>query len=495
MDMSIGNLKGTGPLKFNVEHDGKLVTLVIGSTVNRENKVRKGGMGSIRQFEPILVYLHRRGLEDKVFKIYESINERFSPSIGGMEENVCQIITNELLALLDFEDICKFVVDDLGREPLSSLPDTFSDSILKTGFGAMKQTYLKHEYIELCALITMFKIILPPLAHYQYLKSNTSKDKAAFDAFTYIKDTVIFNLPPMIKLTGLIEVLKERIPANDIQVTLSKNVDTDSIVEMLVATLSFTKLFTASFLEDNNDKQIVKVLHGKAKKMLGPKATNMRIGLETKINSNDTNAPSIIENIRVGTTLSLGDIEEFNFVFTSRDYLKHIFGHMGMVLDEQQFNSIHKLTKVYENVELTSLSKNICAWLFDIRFGIINSDALVHLRVEANRIMITIGIIYFLNRGELLNVMLISAYKHSGYSNTNEDKSTLQSDIAKELAELMYGDNDARKAINTLSKEAMVHLYVQVVPDKYIYNDRVTALPRTIRNDLSRLYIDMFKGE
>lgn len=492
MNIRFANITGTGPITLLMTYKGEEVNLIMSPLIARENKKRNiGGLESTRQFEPLLVYLYKYKLESKVFDIYKSLPVRMTASMAIDNSDIMSVVTEELLALINYEKLKKFIVDDLGRDSLMSLSKEYENSIATSGFGSKEQTYLQHEYIELCALIVIFKLVLPPIIHYQYLTATGSKDKKSYDGINLIRDTSMMSLPPVIKLKEFISSLKST-DENNIQTTLTNCIAVDEVQQMVFSVVVISKLLTASFLEDTDDRHVIKVLHGKASKMLNPGlgGAYIHIGKETKVDNSDENALSILENIRVSTKLTIGYIEEFNFYFTDMGMIKSIHSQLKIPYDEELWFDIYNHLEIIEAVGPSDISLEIMSWVIYNHGYLFNPEGISELSKSGIRGLVTICAIFFIQKNMLNAAMLVTAIKHLGYANNNQSKTTTPPEALETLKGLCYGENLVKQAINNLSKDNMIYMYQQLLPDRFIIGrDRITALNKTIRIELAELLV------
>lgn len=325
-------------------------------------------------------------------------------------------IVHNISDMFDFNEVCEYVKTYPGINIPSTLQDVFDESILIDERGTREQTYLKSDYVELIALITILKATAGPLGSFASFKSGvlSSGSYKEYILFNFYRTSKLFQTPPFVKLYAsmnkLVDRLKKDSEASAIRV-ISGTMTMDSMPQLITALVVIQRLLLNNELDDSVLRNTVTKINSFAGDQLALKdkngsAGNVKIKYFTDEDTSSNEAESVFESSRSNSSTTQGQHEEFTFV--SNDIYK-LAGQLGVTASKRRidiylkefikFKDINEYMPISESIYITS-------WLYT---GILHPFAFKQLEPDAIVKHLTLAFLYLMENDYIDIAMILSS--------------------------------------------------------------------------------------
>ena len=346
--------KSTTVVIVNPENDQQKIDFSVSSIVSRRNKEE---LAPEHQYDVLNAFLNYKGMEFKIelYRRYAEADETIMANIIKKELTPLPFsIAHQILEMFDLKEMKAYLKDIYKLTAPASLEDTFEAHHAQVLGYTKEQTYIKDEYMDLAALITVIKSVLPTVGYFAEIKesdlNNALKEQILYEFIrTY---TPVGSSVAIIKLRELIKKLMGS-PTNSDEAdsirVIEKGVPKEHMHEHLLANVVVQRLFVANVLMDKEDKHIVNKIFGYVNMRLrnkGDVASTIRDkdGL-TSIDGDGMDKESMIESYKVISKLPIATDVEFNFFLEN---IHDILPHLPITFDPNDKDK----TKVYFNKDI-----------------------------------------------------------------------------------------------------------------------------------------------
>jgi len=280
---------------------------------------------SPNMFNLLNKYVDYKGeaFKDALYEEYRKIDDFFMDILTGnvrLEEPPYDLVDG-VLNMFDFEDVKEFlrkfnlVNMDIG------LKESFDSTMEINKEGTRVQTYLKEDYLELVALLTIIKSVLGPLGHLISLLQQTIPETYhTYYIYLILLRHPIAKLEPFEKLRGYVHKLVQNVESNKRELSLrliEKNIDVETLPDIILSGALFNNILLGDETKDEKKKNLVTKFYSFVSSRLNLKNTpNSKIKLKQEFKTcpeDGEDTESVVEAYRIPTELSMGSIEEFKF--------------------------------------------------------------------------------------------------------------------------------------------------------------------------------------
>ena len=489
--------KSTTVVIVNPENDQQKIDFSVSSIVSRRNKEE---LAPEHQYDVLNAFLNYKGMEFKIelYRRYAEADETIMANIIKKELTPLPFsIAHQILEMFDLKEMKAYLKDIYKLTAPASLEDTFEAHHAQVLGYTKEQTYIKDEYMDLAALITVIKSVLPTVGYFAEIKesdlNNALKEQILYEFIrTY---TPVGSSVAIIKLRELIKKLMGS-PTNSDEAdsirVIEKGVPKEHMHEHLLANVVVQRLFVANVLMDKEDKHIVNKIFGYVNMRLrnkGDVASTIRDkdGL-TSIDGDGMDKESMIESYKVISKLPIATDVEFNFFLEN---IHDILPHLPITFDPNDKDK----TKVYFNkdilIDAEGASKKMYGITLDkihfIILGIIFKkviypETLDYVKIEVLTNLLAIGSTYLFSLGlNGLGLLLLSYRDMSSsdkfYINLSANRSRVPKELKDELAIYFPFEREINATtrinvvddiINDLGNEINSKKWITFMPRKYL---------------------------
>ncbi len=377
------NVHNQENIRLIITYGDKEISFTVKDIIQKKTKANKEKLTSDKQFNVLEKYLEYKGkrFNDRLFKYLQESADKIVDSIAEVDQSSSMDSMKKILYMFDIADIEHFLKDVYGIIPPSGLLDQFKDSALSDGFGSRVQTYLKSDYFGIAALTIPAKVILGPLGEYAMLnKDNLMSDIKEYSLINLIYDADnIFLSPPAKKLYGLLEMFYNKNTSNRASLLLDKMIPSSEMPLWLFSVAFLKKLTVTNIIDDNTAKNIITECYNTANGLLNNASSTKKMIYDKKPMSDGEETESLLETYRMATDLSLGTIEEFNWVL-DRPY--DVLNEMGLSEFDVILKDALEFTKPLRSSTINEAVVIITSWILhdvlDSRcFWYVDSDRIV----------------------------------------------------------------------------------------------------------------------
>ncbi len=420
-------------------------------------------------------------------------------------------VVGPILDMFNFQEVKDFIKKYNIVTPLSHLDDEFNLSIEINKEGSRVQTYLKEDYIELVALLTIIKSVIGPIG--MYAEFNTGKIPENYRELiliNFLLEHEISETPPFKKLIGYIEKLVKNIETNEEELNIrliKRGIDKENLIYSILGGVLFTKLCLRNEINDTEDKSIINTLYSYVSNKLEIKNTatsNIRIKKYYISSQDGEDTESIIESYRIPTELTQGWIEEFKFA--TSDIRRMYRFYTGKEPSEE--------LKMFEHAIHSISPKEIPEVNIKLAFIILKKiiDPRAYLYVDAKNIknVLTVAATVAWELDFQNMSLVLSSQKAPGGIGFSINSKTKLDSITKELLAKEFPlnvynfnkrkniitkvDNVVEKYITKIAEKMLTTQYLCMLPENIIEEvtgsrKRIIEVPTSIRSILTELLI------
>lgn len=285
------------------------------------------------QYDLVNAYVKYKGeaYEKKLFEAYKTSREEIMNTnyfYGLLKEDTRQLpteIIDSIVALLDLDDMIRFVKEVLKIQPLNILHDEFLDIMETDGMGTRNQTYVKEDYLKFIGFSIYIKIMLIPVIMYGHVKQQfINQVNKEYLLLHFITKYPIMDSEPMRKVINYIEEVLNK-SADELYIVnsfiFSKSIPKDEIPTYMLGLVIFQKVFLYAHKADAETDSTDKAMRGNvisnmysfiidALEKQGSTAKTIK-NKELMDDKDGDDKESILESYRTVSNLSYGFVEEF----------------------------------------------------------------------------------------------------------------------------------------------------------------------------------------
>ena len=493
-----------------VRHEDRELHFPVRSIINRRLREQ---IKEDQVFYILNQYLKYKGkdFQDKLFEAMEKAyriieNEVFK---NDLEPLPIQAF-HGILDVFELQDVIDFINKTKIVTPPSRLGDVFDENIEKNEKGTRIQTYLKSDYIELIALLTILKTLFGPIGQYTAIKAELL-NKNPYKEYILLQLIIthpIAQSAPFQKVYLSIAKLVERVMSDDVKSVIriiEKNISKSSIPDYILGKVLVERLFLNNELEDSNNKSTITKIYKYASNQLKSKSDTSTIKLKNyNQGGEDSESESNLETLRTPTSTTIGNITEFR-VYAS---LPHkVLEDMGLGDHKEEFDKLVQIFRPeFEKFIPLQESIYITAWIVK---HVMDPRGLFYLKLDELINLLTIAYIW-LKKHEFYDLacIVVSYQKHeSGLTTANNFVGKIDPYLKERLKEyypynrtvVTSGSNKEEsfienvitkifKNLSAFSLRTLAEEEVVKKVNKGVYSPDY-LLPSDIKNQLIRLLI------
>lgn len=300
------------------------ISFPVSSFISKRNKDDLG-MGS--QYDLVNSFLNYKGIEFKrdLYRRYEEAEISIVSDITRKElYPLPSNVSDKVLEKFNFTELKDWLKNIYKYKAPTTLKDTFEEYQEAVLGFTKEQTYIKDEYLDLAAFITILKTVLPTIAFYAELReddlANNQREMILFNFILRSKN--LANSPAVLKLQGMISKILSsptNTSANDDVRVLEKLISKEQMNMYLLSCVVVDRLFTANVTLDTDDKHIVNKIFGYVNMKLKPngdvgKTIRDKEGFSSIDASDGTgnDKESIVESHKIVSADTSGSDVEYN---------------------------------------------------------------------------------------------------------------------------------------------------------------------------------------
>ena len=408
------------PLSIVIRHGGEEMEFTINVIVNKK---KKDELEPTRQFELINAYLDYKGDEFKsrLFSAYhESKDALFDRirSIGGDDDDDLTSIRakmlNPIYALIDIEDVYKYLVGVYKLKPIQSLSDEYDDKVLRDGIWSREQTYTKDDYMWLASLVVVLKATLGPIGEYAcFDQANINKVLLHYTMFNFYRGTEIYKTDPFQKLVGLAEKVSANILKNDTDrkfTAMDMKIPEDELPIWALSAAIFQKVAVSAIVDDNADKHVITKLYSFIKNKFnktGDKSGNYADKKNKRLtpSGDDESTESIIESYRVVGDVTPGFQVEMTWAI---DLIFESPWRLSDTIDKELVDEIYELLVTTEGKQVHEEQVTMLGWVLGAE---IHPKSLIYVDIDSIFKALAVGYAYLYKLGYGYLAMMLTSSK------------------------------------------------------------------------------------
>ena len=488
--------------KVFIEHKGQSLDFNIEELINRRIK------DSIDKdmFKVLNLFVNWKGeaFKDELFKRYvQSWNDIMDTIMSDVIELPYQI-TDRILDMFDYNEMVEFLkTHNLIRIP-QTLMDSFNKEIEENKEGSRVQTYLKSDYLDLAALLTILKATVPILGTYAEInKQSIAKDYKDYILIMFIVKHPISDTEAFQKMVGYINKLINNIKSNEEELQMrliKKGIDEENLAYNILGGVLIEKMLLSDETKDTDAKNLITKFYSYASGRLNIKNNpvgDIKIKSKFKINPDGDDTESVIESYRIPTDITPGFMEEFKFACSD---IRRMYDWLS---SNKNYKLLDKFRIAVESIHPTALP------LINIKLAFIINKKILDPRaynyVEANEIKNALAVaatILWENNFKLVSAILASSKAPDDITIVGYNTKLKIDDIYKELLKKEFNinifntnpktnkitkmENLGEKLLNDLSSEMMKNNYICKLPEEMIKEatgsiNNIIAVPNDIK--------------
>ena len=396
--------------KVIIEHEKSQLEFPVNSLINRR---LRDPIDPDKMFYILNKYLEYKGkqYQEELFKVYEQADDDLiNYSLRKDLEPLPIEIFHRVLDHFDLEDIIKFIKETKIITPPSKLGDVFDERIEKDERGSRVQTYLKEDYIELIALVTVLKAIFPLIGKFAFLRSGILANNQ-YKEFIYLQLIIthpIAQSRPFIKVRESIEKLVNRLKNDEAKITiriLEKTVSKASLTDYLLAKVIVEKIFTNNELEDSNMKSTVTKIYNYCSNQLKFKSNVSDIKIRHFNNSDgDSESESNLESFRTPSNVTIGNIEEFRAYILQPELL---IRDLGLDTTMEEFNKYKEMFKSHSAFKPIKEMIYVTAYVFK---NIMDPRGIMYIKKDELFNLMSLAYIWLMKNGFNKLAIILASY-------------------------------------------------------------------------------------
>lgn len=501
MEIFYDALPATRDKTLVMRSNGEELVFIVSALTQQVRKT----VGRNEHMDILVSYIVESGIEKEIFDVYKRIHKQVEKDLVSKPSKKYFDLLNELCTYFKFNDVLAHVNwYDVNVQQIhtAAVKETFDNEMAVNGQGTRAKTYTTSDYMDLLALAVVSKAFYGPIIYAITLNVQaTTKHQEPLVAYTWLKATHIGTWAPFQKCY---EFAKENImvPFKQQIATYAygKLIGTDAIIDRMVGMYLF-KLFPYSIVT-NHEKNLVSSMFGMTRNEFGhlPKL------IEKEAGASDTGKESVFEMHRIASSITQGNKAMFH-AYAELPHLMFenlctVYGHSVSKGD------LDRLTELTE--QLSPLDNNVY-----------NAGVIKLIEFGMHKVMHP-EVINYLNRGHLKNICAVLTLFTWLYSNKtiallfttllfrdkhNRMQSGYRSKLDTEVSAEIEGHFEVMKTskVKGVVEESsplqdIINEIIDGLTDgSYAYiqvgytEDKILALDKNIKNDLSKFISDMLK--
>lgn len=414
-------------------------------------------------------------------------------------------IVHDVLDMFDFEEVKTFLRNTDYIKIPSKLLDVYDDSIEIDERGSREQTYLKDEYVELIALITILKSTTGLIGEYAAIKDtvlskNPYKEYMLLTFFTTHK---IWTNPAFVKMVDSVKKLINRL-FNDAENTairiIEKTISRDSLPLYITSLVVMQKLLVNNELDDNDLKHTITKIYSFSTNNLKFKDSTSKYKIKHLSTADDGGAEqeSAMESYRVGTKLTPGILEEYRNVF--RDPYR-VAKQIGVKTNRKTIETVVNNFKRIKDPLPIEEAIYISSWLYK---DITDPRSFDYLLIDELINALAVAYIYLNENGYGDIAAIISSFSNeeSTFKLNFSLRNKLDVELRTGLIDIFRYERAIKSAgevkvssyiediISVFSKSLMKYSLISILDDELLFEgNRGVKVTENIKNRLSSLII------
>ena len=462
-------------------HDGEVIDFVL-ETINKRLK---------DDILPDKVFLLLNGFikyKGKAFSkalydtLLDSKNATFLEASRRELEPMPLFVIHNILDLFNMEEVKKYIVSSgLVRIP-SLLPVKYDKEMEVDEKGSREQTYLKNDYIELVALVTILKATTGVLGNYTAIKSNVldKNEYKEFLLFSFYKSHPIFDSPPFKKVYDSILKLVDRLFSdreNTAIRLIERRVNKDSYAAYITADVVIQKLLVNSELIDNDTRNTITKIYHYASNRIKLKDNSSKIKIKHFSNgeSDGSESEAVLESFRTPTKLSEGTIIEYREPFTDPIRLAREIGVKAN--DDAILKMVNDFKKLEKPLPIDE-SKFLVAWLVK---RVTEPRSMDHIKMDEFIVALAVSALYLLENGYSDIALILSSFSSTvddfklNFSLRNKINPVL-----REKLQLVYPNNKAVVSAGVTTESSLTEETIGIMSKQVMGYNLISILPLPI---------------
>ncbi len=480
---------------ITVTYNLSMVEFDISALVSKHNK--KEELISVNNFMLLNAYVDWKGdaFKQKLCEEYIAAKHAIDllPHSNPLYPTPTHIIRG-LCELITVSDAYHFIKDVYRLPSLSSLKDSFDHRFEQNDQGSRDQTYLKADYLELCALVLVCKTILPILSQVAYVHGDElSPHHKHYALFGIIQNTPsLYNTQPMQKLLGFINKLVEQDKTQDaaLVTTIGSMIPSDDIPLFLLASVVLVNVSTYDVTIDTDEKNIVKKIHRWVINHIAPTSNKVLPKRPITTSGESPADESQAEAFRKLGNLSEGAIVEYKWCTNSIEIILHQLKlqytkpDLPGYIPEDILNI--GITTANQMDRLNSAQVVLLGVIFK---DMISPHALNYLELSHIKNMLAVGFtILWVNNHKDIAVLLLSTAVESEITQMHVNVSSQKSRPSADITEKVKSYFPHCRKVNANTTVNIVIAGITKLSNEILAMRWVPRVPRGILSELGDLY-------
>jgi hypothetical protein len=506
--MDLENITNSINFKARITHDGTSIDWYLSS-------LGRSVIKTDTIFDALNNYLKNldKKTQDTLFYLIRGIYDDMNSSlpISVMYKSIKDKVAT-FLGYFIFQDVVNYV----NFSPEIIIPSSFKDSFTSdiTKNITRDKTYTRKDYIELVSLVIILKALLPVFAHYMtIIEGEVGKQYKEDYVFSIIEGSQYFNSKPLSKLRTYIEAtLSNGAEISTAQYTLS-GISDEEHIDIILAKSIIRKLLVSDLggfdktgnvkIDDNHN-----LITYTYKFMTQIKRDNEKTTIVDKRESGGDTGLSILEEVRLQHSISIGDILSLEYFI--RD-IKELSNIIDPTLPMEELNMYLKEVQILEKEMIYEPQIHVLQTLFK---KYIPPMSLPHLNKQKIMELIALGqLLLWRNNIKVISILLgcVTRTSDETIMSGTGSKSRIDPELVNEITKLFpfsyvlrntkdkkpKESNPVLEDIDSLSKQLSDHVWYSNAPMSRIrealqdqtYSDSRILIPSHIRNEIARLFI------
>lgn len=472
--------------KVEVSHNGQKLEFQIETLINRRLRI---DLDPKNIFVILNKYLDYKGDEfkEELFRRLVDVNDVIlSTIVQPTLEPLPLEITHNILDMFDLQDVYNFIIESKIIKAPDILADEFDEKIIINDEGSREQTYLKKDYLELVALLTILKATLGPIGQYAAIKDSLiPQEYKEFILLNFYSTHPIYHTPPFVKLLEYIKKLVDISLLNEEESSIrviEKIISKSDLPEYVLGNVLFQRFLLHSELNDvsgNKDKNLVNILYNFVKSKIKLKdISNSSIRLKKQVFiDSDNESESVLESYRVPTDITIGYNEEFKFVFNN---IEHLMYGKGI----QNTNLVYRIREMLDRNETGEIPLINIKLAAVILKNVIDVRAVDYVDINGVKNAIAVAAVWLIEHNFPYLAKILTSYK------IKEDihrlnisvRSKLDKEIREELDNLFL--QRGLKSSGKISYQNYLKEFLDQLAVEYSRMNLVTALDKDLLEEL-----------
>ena len=491
--------------EVNIKYKNEKINFNIEELINRRIK------DSIDKdmFKILNMFVDWKGekFKKELFQRYMQSHNEIVDSIMSDFIELPYVITGRILDMFDYNEMVDFLKKhNIVRIP-QSLKDEFNDDMVANKEGSRVQTYLKTDYLNLVALLTILKSTIPVLGMYAEInKQNIAKDYKEYILIMFILKHPISDIEPFQKMVGYINKLIANIKTTeeDLQLRLiKKGIDEENLAYNVLGGVLIEKMLLSDETKDTDSKNLITKFYSYASGRLNIKnnpVNDIKIKSKFKINPDGDDTESVIESYRTPTDITPGFMEEFSYACGN---LHRLYDWMS---PNKNYNLLESFKKAIDNIHPVALPLINIKIAFILIKKVIDPRAYNYVEASEIRNALTVAATLMWEKDfKHLAAILASSKAPDDLTIVGYNTKLKMDDMYKELISKKFkinlyninpktkivtkSENLGETLLNNISSEMMKNNYICKLPSGMIKkatgtNNNIISVPNDIKPTL-----------